>query len=311
VAIQLDLSKNLISDDGLDEMFFFRGNQMINRKHKVECVRRGHYEVGRMHARIRDPLGLFEVDKYFDRNIDLLVYPMVHTINNMEIIPFELFGSIRMYSPVYEDYTSIKEVRDYRIGDSFKHIHWKLSSKKSKLQTKEFELNAKQKIQLIINGELDSYSDGNNELLEESIVTIAASIANYSLEKGIETTLLSNNNKTTTGLISKGNSMAMMKNFLLDLTYFQAEGVSKLEHYMSNESRKWSKGSSVVTLTPRITHNLIQEFVRLKKRQIELVIILVSTTFNEEDDLIKYAKSEKIRTVLINPNSLDEYWGVI
>ncbi len=261
--------------------------------------------MGRMHGRLRDPLALFEVDKYFDRSIDLLVFPKLYTISNMKISPFDIFGSIKMLSPVYEDYTNIKDIRDYRSGDNFKHIHWKLSAKKEKLQTKEFQLNANQKIQLIINGDYNSYINDKDNSLEETIVSIAASITKYALDNNIEINLGSNNSKNNLGINRTGKSIFVMKNFLLDFIYFTPSSYLKLEHYINKQSRKWHIGTSTVIITPLITQDLISEILSLKKKKIKLLVILVTDNIND------YVNTQDLNIIKVTPSSVNELWEVI
>lgn len=308
IEIQLDLSKDLLHETGSDsEYYYFKGSQMLNCKHEVKCIKRGHYKMGRMHGRLRDPLELFEVDKYFDRSIDILVFPKLHSISNMKISPFDIFGSVKMLSQVYEDYTNIKDIRDYINGDNFKHIHWKLSAKKEKLQTKEFQLNANQKIQLIINGDYNSYINDKDNLQEETIVSIAGSITKYALENGIEINLGSNNNKNNSGINRTGKSISVMKNFLLDFIYFTPNSFLKLEHYINKQSRKWDVGTSVVIITPLITNDLISEIINLKNRRMKLSIILVTDDMNKD----KSVKIKDINIIKVTPSSVSDLWEVI
>lgn len=312
IEIQLELSKDLLHETGFDsEYYYFKGSQMLNCKHEVKCIRRGHYQIGRMHGRLRDPLAMFEVDKYFDRSIDLLVFPKIYRIENMKISPFDIFGSIKMLSPVYEDYTNIKDIRDYRNGDNFKHIHWKLSAKKDKLQTKEFQLNANQKIQLIINGDSNSYINDKNNSIEETIVSIAASITKYSLDNSIEINLGSNNSKNNLGINRTGKSISVMNNFLLDFIYFAPSSFLKLENYINKQSRKWHIGTSVIIITPLITDDLISEIMSLKKKKMKLLVILVTDDVKKEENLNKYVSTQDLNIVNVTPSSVNELWEVI
>ncbi|NPE31961.1 DUF58 domain-containing protein, partial [Methanococcoides sp. SA1] len=141
VSIQLDLSRDLTRMELREEGFYFKSLQLFKRNVEVPCLRRGHYKLGKMHARIKDPFGLFQIDKTFERTIDLMIYPKRYTLESLHITPSELFGSVQMDSPVYEDYTNIRDIRHYQQGDNFINVHWKLSAKQNQLMMKTYELN--------------------------------------------------------------------------------------------------------------------------------------------------------------------------
>src|SRR5574342_85993 len=86
-------------------------------------------------------------------------------------------------------------VRDYRPGDSLRHIHWKSTARHSQLQTKLFEPGANQQLILCLNGQtLEHAYEGIIAEYFETVVVIGASLANAALEARYPVGLFTNNN---------------------------------------------------------------------------------------------------------------------
>lgn len=302
-AVKMDFSKEFSEMESDEECFYFRGNQMFNRTFKTRCVKRGHYQIGRMTARVQDPLGLFEIEKVFDKTIDVLIYPKIWPLTKLGILPSELYGRRAMYSPVYEDYTNIKELRDYRSGDNFKHVHWKLSAKTEQLRVKQYELNAKLRIHLVIDGSKGAYLKDGDGRVEETAASAAATILNYALKDGSETSLSSNAMIAGSRSQRTGKSHAMLHRFLMDLVHFEPHSTIKLEKYIAGESRKWIHGSNVILITPDPNYELIDFLSQLGKRRIHWLIINISTE-NTTSELGAYSQLKQIPILSLGPDSI-------
>ena len=102
------------------------------------CPHCGLIEMGCIKLRIYDYLGIFSMSVPVKKKTTAIVIPELKpqeskmeqaSKKEMEKISLDDYGS---------DNTEIKELREYRQGDSLKRIHWKLSSKKKKLMVKEY-----------------------------------------------------------------------------------------------------------------------------------------------------------------------------
>ena len=121
-----------------------------------------------------DPLGLFRGLAVAGMPQDLLVLPGRHPIPALD-----LPGSARYQAGGVAQSSSIGEseefvaLRDYRRGDSTRHIHWKSLAKTGKLIIKEHEDEFFVRHALL----LDTFPTGDEGLRFEEAVSIAASFA--------------------------------------------------------------------------------------------------------------------------------------
>jgi len=311
VSVQMDLSRDLTRMELTEEGFYFKSLQLFKRNMEVPCSRRGHYKLGKMHARIKDPFGFFEIDKTFERTIDLMIYPKRYDLDAIQITPSELFGSVQMDSPVYEDYTNIKDIRSYQNGDTFKNVHWKLSAKMNQLMMKTYELNANPKIHLVLDGCHAAYKEDTDHLIEEALVSIATSICYFTLQKNIETTLESSFKRDNQVTYRKSKSIQMYPSFLSDLVYFRPLGATAMSQFIFHESRKWHYGTRLVLLTPNPSHKLIDDLAPLRMRKIKVSIITISQSQETIQDLINYGLAMGVDLYPAPLNKIDQLWEAI
>ncbi|HET6370358.1 MAG TPA: DUF58 domain-containing protein, partial [Nitrospiria bacterium] len=151
----------------------------------VTCYKRGVYRVGPLSLRSAYPLGIRSAEKVLsDDQHDLLVYP-----KTFEIPVFPLAGARLTLSGVEAlskagGSQEFFGTREYKHGDSLKHIHWPSTARHGSLIVKEFEQRASTEVSLFLDLHRDSLFGEGRETTLEYAVKIAASIGKYALEKG-------------------------------------------------------------------------------------------------------------------------------
>lgn len=110
-------------------------------KNTVTFRYRGLYEIGVHELYISDPLRLFKLRVDIDNFSNVTVYPRK--------LEFEKDGESAVSdvpSPFVRvldsrDKSEVSNIREYRMGDPLKDVHWKLSSKSEELQIKDYNTN--------------------------------------------------------------------------------------------------------------------------------------------------------------------------
>ena len=86
-----------------------------------------------------DPLGLFRSHRCFPLNGELLVLPKAYAIPNFEMpSKGQLDRQTEAFSLHVGDSGEFVSLRDYRRGDSLKHIHWKSSARSGELHVRQY-----------------------------------------------------------------------------------------------------------------------------------------------------------------------------
>jgi len=285
------------------EYAFLRPLQMINIKKEVICRHRGYYKVGELHVKIKDFLNIFEEKIVFNKNIDLIVYPKVHDINNMKLPATEYFGTFRVPYNTHEDYTSIKNIREYVAGDNVKKVHWKLSARLGRPYVKEYELSANTKINVFIDAYEGSFVKDISGDIEEKMVETGAAIINYCLKNNLNTSLAFTSQDKT---YIEGRNLNRLEGFLKELIGFQAKGEIPIDQLLINEARKLSYGSTLVILTTELNKKTFQTLISLRQRKFNPILVLVNENREnmiEERRMEEYIRKKGIETYRITPES--------
>lgn len=303
VEIVCNISKKLGNMAFPVEYAFLKPFQMISIKKEVVCRHRGYYKVGELRIKMRDFLNIFESNIVFDKNIDLIVYPRIHEINNMKLPATEYFGSFRVPYNTHEDYTGIKNIRQYVEGDNVKKIHWKLSAKQSELYIKEYELSANTKVNVFIDAYEGSFVNDPSGDIEEKMVETAASIINYCLKNNLNTSLAI---AALDKVYVEGRNLNRLESFLGELIGFSPKGKIPINEFVTTESRKLSYGSSLVILTTGLKENIFEILITLKQRKFNPILVLISDSelvLKEEREREEYIKRKGIETYRITLDS--------
>ncbi len=95
----------------------------IRRRHKLICLKRGHYQL--QSAVVRKKIG----EEVFDCPAEIYVYPRPFEIDPMLPAVSTMQGEERALRQLFADPFSISGVRDYRFGDPVSQINFKASAK--------------------------------------------------------------------------------------------------------------------------------------------------------------------------------------
>lgn len=95
---------------------------------------------------------------------EVMVYPLLKDNNDLQLAPLVQESMSSTIGQEGQDYSEVFDIRGYRQGDTLRHMHWKLSMKKS-------ELLVKTGSQLVEEGNVISYlvyasKDANDQMLD-------------------------------------------------------------------------------------------------------------------------------------------------
>ena len=114
------------------------GGYIINKE--VSFCYRGLYEIGVSELYISDMLRMFRFKVEVDNYSNVLVYPRYLEISAPDRQAYTELPSA--HAPVKaNEIAEAANIREYRMGDSQKSVHWKLSSKTEELQVKDYSIN--------------------------------------------------------------------------------------------------------------------------------------------------------------------------
>lgn len=154
-----------------------------NFEYSVDARKRGYYPIGPLSISTGDLLGLSDSLLVQIPAEALVIYPKIIPFPFMDIPSRSPQGTLSHRLPLFEDPTRVFGKRGYTSGDSLRRIDWKSSASSGRLQVKLFEPSIALETYIMLNlyGE-DYYYRSRLDSTELAIV-IAASLANWIVEK--------------------------------------------------------------------------------------------------------------------------------
>lgn len=306
--IQCKISRKLGGMTLPIEVAFFNPLSTVYIYKEFECKHRGIYKLGEVNVLISDIFNMFSREMKFNTKLDLVVYPRYFEISNMKLPATEFFGNISVSNSMYEDYTSISTIRDYRDGDNVKMIDWKSSAKHEDIMIKKNDLSANTKIFMFLNGYSLNYASDENGLCEELLIETSASIINYCLKRKIDTTMITN---TIEREYVTGRELDRFDLFLDELTRFTINSSIKFGDFLDIECKKLTYSSTMILLSTVLDENLFSNLVKLKRRKIYIVLVLIKSLDSEvcdiEKEKINYLKDFGIDIYIIDDSKKISY----
>jgi uncharacterized protein (DUF58 family) len=167
----------------LINLYSLRWYERVRRRYRVLGKQRGLFQVGPVSILASDLFGFRLRRSELDYQHTVVVYPKIVPVKNLDVFAARPVGDFKTDRRITEDALRLAGVRDYRVGDTPRHIHWKATARRSALQTKTFDPSASQHILILLNCQtLEHYYEGHVSDFLETAIVVAASVANEALE---------------------------------------------------------------------------------------------------------------------------------
>lgn len=167
-------------------VFMGRVQGNVKRSMEVLCDLRGEHELGPLQLQSAYPLGVHRVQRTLDASRGkLLVYPKPFTIRSLPLVGASQSPIMGMQAASVARGNGIFfGIREYRHGDSLRHVHWAATARRNAMVVKEYEYVQSTEVAIVLDLDRDSqYGSGKHSTLEYA-VKIAASVARYALANG-------------------------------------------------------------------------------------------------------------------------------
>jgi uncharacterized protein (DUF58 family) len=255
------------------------------------CVRRGEFMLGPLRIVAGDPFGLFEMERKISATSRLVVYPATVPIPDFALPTGLLPGGDALRRRTHYITTNASGVREYVPGDSINRIHWRSTARRDRLMVKEFELDPLADIWLMMDGDRTVHvgdyepSDAEAEKMpweshvtlpavtEEYVVTIAASLAQYFLERDRSVGLATNSQ--TDEVIQVDRGPRQLTKILETLAVVRAGGGMPFEQLLTIEGDHLPRGATVIAITPSTRESWLGAAQRLLRRGLRVIAVLV------------------------------------
>jgi uncharacterized protein (DUF58 family) len=239
----------------------------ISYTYKLSGVPRGVYELEKISLYSGDLFGFLfkEIFKRDPRTI--FVYPRYQDIHSWSLYETQPTGKNRSGQKNSNDFSQAVSVRDYVPGDRMSWIHWKATARKSKLITKNFEIQQSDDLVIFLDRSKQLYRSHGDPAFEKAI-SLAASLIKNSVDKGTPLSFHSVGKDYVEFLMGTG------KQFEADIFYHlaktKADGEKSLPATIQSNLHKIPKGSTVIIISSDLSNLFTKQLGELISDRIHI-----------------------------------------
>jgi uncharacterized protein (DUF58 family) len=151
---------------------------------------RGRYILGPLTVRLSDPFGFVELSRAFSARTALIVTPVIHTLPTTTLSgDWSGTGDNRpraFAAAGTEDIT----VREYRLGDDLRRVHWRSTARTGELMVRREEQPHQSRVTVLLDTRTGAHRGTGPSSSFEYAVSAAASVASHLAGKGFVVRML-------------------------------------------------------------------------------------------------------------------------
>lgn len=174
------------------QISMIRGKGKTVLKYRIECARRGYYQIGPVMLENGDLWGLHRRFQLDTEPIYLLVYPKIVPLEGYEVASRRPIGDVRLTHKRDEDPTRIAGARLYQPGDPLHRVHWKSTARTGQLHSKILEPSTLTGATIVLDFHQGSYPSRSEPMRSELAVITALALANAVLATGEQAGFVTN-----------------------------------------------------------------------------------------------------------------------
>jgi uncharacterized protein (DUF58 family) len=285
----------LPGSQGSRVLTMLRGRQERSYLARVRLVQRGVFPLGPTVLASGDLFGLFPVDRTVPPDGSLLVYPMMVQVRTFPSPPGLLPGGEALRRRTPQVTPNAAGVREYAPGDSLNRIHWLSTARREQLMVKEFELDPLAKVWIFLDAArevqsalpyslsalaLDVLWHPSTEVTlppstEEYAVSVAASLAQYFMQRGREVGMVSCGRSQSPSVLSPDRGGRQLGKILEALALLRSEGDLPISALATAQAQHLPRGSTVILITPSVQEEVALAVDVLLRRGLRPVVVLL------------------------------------
>ena len=187
----------------------------------VEMNWRGLHTLGPLQLRSSYPLGVNQVRRTVEgSDASVLVYPSPFNIEKIEFRRASVqYTEGNFLSQRRGGHDEFSALREYRSGDSLRHIHWGKSSQGRDFQVKEYDSLESSVVTIVLDRSASANLGEGRHTTFEFQVSIAASVARFCIDRGIPVAVIGDR----ASRVRHDSSEAQYRNIIEYLALVQAD----------------------------------------------------------------------------------------
>ena len=265
----------------LINLFALRWYERVRRRYRLRCAARGYHAFGPAVMRSGDLFGFGRREQVVSAEDHLLVYPRVVPLAQLGLPAADPFGDRHTRQWLFEDPLRTVGVREYVPGDSPRRIHWPATARTQQLQVKVFEPTTTYQVVVFLN--LNTFGDfwwwlGFDRNLLELSITVAASLANWAVDRGYQVGLCANGNARLSDQkvrVAPSRDPRQLMHILEALARVLSFATMPLAELLREESHKLPYGATLAVVTATLDAETVAQLRALRAAGHRVALFLV------------------------------------
>jgi len=255
------------------------------------CNRRGRYRLGPVTVRSGDPRGLFQRERLIPATHELIVYPVALDVSGVALPAANMSGGPAANRAMAVAAHTISGLREYASGDPLNQISWSATARRGQMMVKEFDPDPTSDVWVLadLDGHLEWRADPRLEerqprdrddvpILtgsgEETVIALAASIAERALDEGRKVGLIVN--RAMPIRLEPDNSQRQWFRIFETLALATPFGQRSLSEAIAADARKFSRMSGLVVVTDSPDPEWVAAAQALVQRHVPVTAVIVA-----------------------------------
>lgn len=257
---------------------------------KVRFNVRGIYDFGKVSCKCEDLFGIISWKKDYKTTGVCKVYPKIYNLDRIDIKGADETSyssrGVAIYNKFSENNETVKNIREYRVGDNRKKINWKVTAKHGKIYIKEYESSQCSQIHLFLDFRSKPFQHDVAGEMEEELVEFFLSLVKHleNYNGRIKISIIGQEKKNF--IVCDDKDFEVLNNYMVE-HFSGGEGI--VENYMSGILEYMSRKNSIAIVTSDIGKDNINYIIALAGRGFKVTLFYLTSGFEAGNKLIREA----------------------
>jgi uncharacterized protein (DUF58 family) len=263
----------------LTNVYSLRWYEKVRRRYRLKGERRGAYQIGPAQIASGDLFG-FQRRHTLTTRLDLvLVYPKLVPLAQLSLPAARPLGDFGSERRIVEDPLRMAGARDYKPGDSVRHLHWKATAHRAALQTRQFDPSAAPHWMICLNAQtLEHIFEGVVTDFLETAIGVAASLAVAGLEARRSVGMMTNSSVRESRewiQLPVSRHPQQATRILESLAQMSTTPLLAFDQMLRLERPRLPYGASIFAVTSLLNENLLSALLDLRSKGHPVGLIMV------------------------------------
>lgn len=248
----------------------------VSWRQQLHCHKRGYYRLGALSVISGDIFGFYPRSVRAQPEDYVIVYPALFPLRDLGIPPLYPMGETRIERRLFEDPTRVAGLRDYRSGDSLRHIHWKATARRNELQIKVFEPTTSQNLAVFVSVDSFIAEEAIAEHDYELALSTAGSLAHDFIQHGTPVGLFVNTRLADTGEpvhLPPGGGTAQLVTILESLAKATYRPSGPFSDFLAKRRRGLTWGTTLVFILSHISESTRADLRALRASGFKVLVL--------------------------------------